>query len=111
MAIITPLLFAFNNRKHISASVTASLLLNILISTIFVIVRKTPGICEYMPYHEVNSFDGNISFDKQIFRVLNVTLIGEKWKRSCFFPVLSLSNHDLLYLGIKHTQPLFNSLK
>ena len=54
MAIITPLLFAFNNRKHISASVTASLLLNILISTIFVIVRKTPGICEYMPYHEVN---------------------------------------------------------
>ena len=56
MAIITPLLFAFNNRKHISASVTASLLLNILISTIFLIVRKTPGICEYMPYHEVRSF-------------------------------------------------------
>jgi len=57
MAIITPLLFAFNNRKHISATVTASLLLNILISTIFLIVRKTPGICEYMPYHEGSQCD------------------------------------------------------
>lgn len=52
MAIITPLLFAFNNRKHISATVTASLILNIFMSTLFVMVRKTPGICERMPYHE-----------------------------------------------------------
>ena len=53
MAIITPLLLAFNNRKYISAQVTISLLLNILISTAFVVVRKTPGICNHMPYKEV----------------------------------------------------------
>merc|ERR1711990_296357 len=52
MAIITPLLLAFNNRKYISAQVTISLLLNILISTAFVVVRKTPGICNHMPYKE-----------------------------------------------------------
>jgi len=52
MAIITPLIFAYRNRKHISTQVTCSLALNVLLSCLFVIVRKTPGICERMPRHE-----------------------------------------------------------
>lgn len=52
MAIITPLIFAFRNRKHISATVTASLAINVFLSTLFVTARKMPGICEHMPTHE-----------------------------------------------------------
>ena len=54
MAIITPLIFAFRNRKHISATVTISLAINVLLSMLFIICRKTPGICEHMPTHEVS---------------------------------------------------------
>jgi len=52
MAIITPLIFAYRNRKHISVTATLSLTLNVLLSTLFVICRKLPGLCKRMPTHE-----------------------------------------------------------
>ena len=67
MAIITPLIFAFRNRKHISATVTTSLAINVLLSMLFIICRKTPGICEHMPTHEVSKgFTVHFLFQGQI---------------------------------------------
>jgi len=52
MAILTPLFFVFRNYKQISAKVTAALFFNIALSTLFFVVRKTPGICEVLPSTE-----------------------------------------------------------
>jgi len=52
MAILTPLFFVFRNYKKISAKVSAALFCNIVLSSLFFIVRKTPGICDVLPSTE-----------------------------------------------------------
>lgn len=52
MAILTPLFFLFRNYKEISAKVTAALFCNIFLSTLFIMARKTPGICDILPSTE-----------------------------------------------------------
>ena len=53
MAILTPLFFVFRNYKEISGRVTIALIVNILVSSFFVILRKTPGVCDHLPSTEV----------------------------------------------------------
>ena len=53
MAILTPLFFVFRNYKEISGKVTGALLVNIFVSSLFVIIRKTPGVCDVLPTSEV----------------------------------------------------------
>jgi len=57
MAILTPLFFVFRNYKEISGRVTVALVVNILVSTLFVILRKTPGVCDVLPTTEGNPCD------------------------------------------------------
>ena len=57
MAILTPLFFVFRNYKEISGKVTGALLVNILVSSLFVIIRKTPGICDVLPTTEVRLYE------------------------------------------------------
>merc|ERR1712048_1105175 len=57
MAILTPLFFVFRNYKQISKQVTLALFVNIVLSLLFVILRKTPGICEHLPNTDGNSCD------------------------------------------------------